>query len=132
MDGGAPGRGRRLVAHATDDDAMLLWLNDRSPARHELRQELPARRRAASATTSAATRSRSPTSGLRTVYAGAAAGRYFHVPVGDSRAPDLFGVAQHGVVYTGGKGKIAEHGGAGQQDRNVPVLVASASGHGAR
>jgi arylsulfatase A-like enzyme len=27
------------------------------------------------------------------------------------------------VVYTGGQSKIAEHGGAGLQDRNVPILV---------
>jgi hypothetical protein len=27
------------------------------------------------------------------------------------------------VVYTGGQSKIAEHGGAGIQDRNVPILV---------
>ncbi len=27
------------------------------------------------------------------------------------------------MVYTGGKSKIAEHGGAGFQDRNVPILV---------
>jgi arylsulfatase A-like enzyme len=26
-------------------------------------------------------------------------------------------------VYTGGKSKIAEHGGAGAQDRNVPILI---------
>jgi len=32
-------------------------------------------------------------------------------------------IVQHGVVYTGGQSKIAEHGGAGFQDRNVPVLV---------
>jgi arylsulfatase A-like enzyme len=35
----------------------------------------------------------------------------------------VFGIVQHGVVYTGGQGKIAEHGGAGRQDRNVPILV---------
>jgi hypothetical protein len=33
-------------------------------------------------------------------------------------------VAQYGTVYTGGHGKIAEHGGANPQDRNVPLLVA--------
>ena len=32
-------------------------------------------------------------------------------------------VVQHGVVYTGGHGKIAEHGGADPQDRDVPILV---------
>ena len=42
---------------------------------------------------------------------------------GDPRHPDIVGIAQHGVVYTGGKGKIAEHGGDDQQDRNVPILV---------
>jgi arylsulfatase A-like enzyme len=30
---------------------------------------------------------------------------------------------EHGVVYTGGKSKIAEHGGDDRQDRNVPILV---------
>ena len=30
----------------------------------------------------------------------------------DSRVPDLIGVVQYGVVYTGKQGKIAEHGGA--------------------
>jgi len=33
------------------------------------------------------------------------------------------GIAQHGVVYTGGKSKIAEHGGDDPQDRDVPILV---------
>jgi arylsulfatase A-like enzyme len=54
------------------------------------------------------------------VYAGAS---YFHVRPGDSRVPDLFAVVQHGVVYTGGTKKIAEHGGAAPQDRDVPLVV---------
>ncbi|HEV2028096.1 MAG TPA: phosphodiesterase, partial [Candidatus Dormibacteraeota bacterium] len=29
-------------------------------------------------------------------------------------------------VYTGGYGKISEHGGADPQDRNVPILVTGA------
>ena len=37
--------------------------------------------------------------------------------------PDIIGIVQHGVVYTGGKAKIAEHGGDDRQDRNVPILV---------
>jgi hypothetical protein len=65
-------------------------------------------------------------SGLATVYAGADAAKFFHVPAGDPGVPDLFGVVQHGVVYTGGHAKIAEHGGAGQEDRNVPLVVAAA------
>ena len=36
------------------------------------------------------------------------------MPRGDARVPDLIGVVQHGVVYTGGTAKIAEHGGHGR------------------
>jgi hypothetical protein len=35
----------------------------------------------------------------------------------------VVGIAQHGVVYTGGTSKIAEHGGGDPQDRHVPILV---------
>jgi hypothetical protein len=35
-------------------------------------------------------------------------------------------VVQHGVVYTGKKKKIAEHGGADENDRNVPIVVSGA------
>ncbi len=37
--------------------------------------------------------------------------------------PDIFGISQYGVVYTGGHGKISEHGGANPQDRDVPIVV---------
>ena len=62
-------------------------------------------------------------SGLKFVYAGAAAARYFGVDVDDPRVPDVYATAQHGVVFTGGRGKIAEHGGADPQDRNVPLVI---------
>jgi hypothetical protein len=42
------------------------------------------------------------------VYAGAAAAGYVGVAPGDTRVPDVLGVAQHGTVYTGKKGKIAD------------------------
>ena len=32
---------------------------------------------------------------------------------------------RHGVATPAGKAKIAEHGGADRQDRNVPILVAA-------
>jgi phosphoglycerol transferase MdoB-like AlkP superfamily enzyme len=47
-------------------------------------------------------------------------------PAGDSHAPDLIGIAQHGVVYTGGVKKIAEHGGAADDDRDVALVVSGA------
>jgi hypothetical protein len=49
-------------------------------------------------------------SGLKAVYAGAASAAFFGVPPGDPRHPDILGIAQHGIVYTGHKSKIAEHG----------------------
>ncbi len=64
-----------------------------------------------------------PTSGVRKVYAGREAARLIGVPYLDARVPDIIGIAEHGVVYTGGKKKIAEHGGDDPQDRNVPILV---------
>ena len=56
------------------------------------------------------------------VFAGKGAARYFGVPVSDPRHPDVWGVVQVGVVYTGGT-KIAEHGGANPGDRDVPIVV---------
>jgi len=116
-----PGAGD-LVIFSTDDDGMLLWLSDRSQAaadfvKHYLLTHPAAGNNISGNPVTVAA------SGLQTVYAGAAAAAHFGVPVGDPRVPDVFGIAAHGVVYTGGKGKIAEHGGAGRQDRNVPILV---------
>ncbi|MET7477495.1 alkaline phosphatase family protein [Streptomyces sp. NPDC005648] len=115
-----------LVAHAVDDDAMLLWLNDRSQAAADFaRSYLLARSGTGTGIDGAA--KPFTASGLKTVYAGAAAARYFHVRPGDSRVPDLFGISQYGVVYTGGKGKIAEHGGAHADDLDVPLVVYGAA-----
>ena len=44
------------------------------------------------------------------------------MPGSDPRHPDVWGVVQVGVVYTGGT-KIAEHGGANPADRDVPIVV---------
>jgi hypothetical protein len=63
------------------------------------------------------------TSGLKKIYAGEEAAGFIGVPRSDPRVPDIIGIAQHGVVYTGGMAKIAEHGGDDLQDRNVPILV---------
>ena len=38
----------------------------------------------------------------------------------------MLGIAQHGVVYTGKQGKIAEHGGDDPQDRDVALVVIGA------
>ena len=111
-----------LVSFATDDDVMQLWLSDRSQAAADFAKNYLLTHSAAGNDVNG-----NPVtvraSGLKTVYAGAASAKFFGVPVSDPRHPDIFGIVQHGVVYTGGQGKIAEHGGADRQDRNVPILV---------
>ena len=116
-----PGAGD-LVIFSTDDDGMLLWLSDRSQTAADFVKNYLLTHSAAgndingNAVTVSA-------SGLKAVYAGAASAAFFGVPNNDPRHPDVLGIAQHGVVYTGGMSKIAEHGGNDPQDRNVPILV---------
>jgi len=111
-----------LVAFAVDDDAMLWWLSDRSRAAADFARAFLL---AYSGTGNGIDGAAKPftSSGLAKVYAGEAAADYFGAKPGDPRTPDLVGVAQVGTVYTGGKGKIAEHGGANPADRDVPIVV---------
>ena len=116
-----------LVTFSIDDDGMLLWLSDRSaPATAFAKQWLLSHPATGNTITGAARRLSG--SGLATVYAGREAARFLGAAVTEERHPDLVGVVQHGVVYTGGKKKIAEHGGNDPQDRNVPIIVSSARG----
>jgi arylsulfatase A-like enzyme len=114
-----------LVAFAVDDDAMLIWLNDRSQAAADFAKQYLLTH---SGTGNDIDGDPKPytASGLAQVYTGQAAAGYFGTAPGDARRPDLFGIVQHGVVYTGGKGKIAEHGGADPQDTHVPLVVSGA------
>jgi hypothetical protein len=118
-----------LVSFSVDDDAMLLWLSDRSGAAFAFAKQYLLSHRAPANTvddpkgvysTSVAA------SGLSAVYTGAAADAVFGARPGDSHAPDLFAIAQHGVVYTGGVKKIAEHGGSAADDRDVALVVSGA------
>ena len=69
-----PGAGDRSWPSGTDDDAMLMWLNDRKRRRRPTSPSNYLLRHAAPATTSTAAPKASRQSGLRKVYAGAAAG----------------------------------------------------------
>ncbi|MDH2443164.1 alkaline phosphatase family protein [Amnibacterium sp. CER49] len=121
-----------LVSFSVNDDGMLLWLSDRSSgavvfARHYLlTHSAPANTindpKGVYSTTVAS-------SGLSAVFVGTAAARLVDAKAGDPRRPDLIGIAQQGVVYTGGVKKIAEHGGAAFDDRAVPLVVAGAGVH---
>lgn len=112
-----------LVALGTDDDGMLLWLNDRSNAATTFAKNFLQHYSNNNGNNTTESSIHYEHAGLQTIYAGADAANYFHVQPGDPRVPDVFGIAQYGVVYTGGKGKIAEHGGAHFDDLNVPLLV---------
>ena len=122
---------KALVIFSTDDDGMLLWLSDRSQAAADFVKNYLLTHPAAGNNVSGNPVTVSA-SGLKAVYAGAASAAFYGVPASDPRHPDITGIAQHGVVYTGGKSKIAEHGGDDPQDRDVPILVVSPSlPHGA-
>ena len=115
---------KALVIFSTDDDGMLLWLSDRSQAAADFVQQYLLTHSAAGNNVSGNPITVSA-SGLTKVYAGAASAAFYGVPVSDPRHPDVTGIVQHGVVYTGGEAKIAEHGGDDPQDRDVPILVVS-------
>jgi Type I phosphodiesterase / nucleotide pyrophosphatase len=111
-----------LIAAGTDDDAVMWWLSDQSPQAARFVKHFLWTHTATGNTAAGGTRTL-PHSGLVKIYAGKAAARYFGVPTSDPRHPDVWGVVQVGVVYTGGTGKIAEHGGANPADRDVPLVV---------
>jgi hypothetical protein len=125
-----------LVDFSVDDDGMLVWLSDRSAAARDfaknylLQHSAPANR----ISDPKGTYSTSvPSSGLTSVYTGAAAQTIFGGKPGDTHAPDLVGITQQGVVYTGGVKKIAEHGGDHSEDLNVPLVLSGAdAGRGVR
>jgi hypothetical protein len=108
-----------LVAFGVDDDGMILWLNDRSIAATEF-----ARQFLVNYSTVSVDGKPVKSAGLLQLYTGVAAAQLIGVSESDPRVPDVIGIAQYGVVYTGHKSKIAEHGGDHSEDRNVPILVA--------
>jgi hypothetical protein len=121
----AAGHSGALVAFAIDDDTMLMWLTDRSPAAAAFAQTFLLHHAGSGNGITGAAKPYTA-SGLTRVYAGSAAAAFIGVPTGDSRVPDVIGIAQPGVVYTSKKSKIAEHGGDAPADRDVPIVVSGA------
>ncbi|HKU12154.1 MAG TPA: alkaline phosphatase family protein [Sinomonas sp.] len=126
----AAGHSSDLVAFSTDDDVMQLWLTEHTQAAADFAKQYLASHPAAGNDINGSALTVQD-SGLTTVYAGSQVADFFHTAASDSRIPDIFGIVQHGVVYTGGKGKIAEHGGADPQDRHVPIVVSQGTDSGA-
>jgi arylsulfatase A-like enzyme len=112
-----------LVALGTDDDGMLLWLNDRSATATDFAKQFLLNYSDKNAQSASIDGKRVTSAGLLQVYAGPDAAALIGVDPKDPRVPDVIGLAQYGVVYTSHKSKIAEHGGDHLEDRNVPILV---------
>ncbi|HTB69401.1 MAG TPA: alkaline phosphatase family protein [Solirubrobacteraceae bacterium] len=115
-----PGAGALIVA-GTDDDAWQSYLSDTSQQAADFVKDYLWSHSATGVAYDGSSRTLAH-SGLAEIYAGRDAARYFGVPLSDPRHPDVWGVVQVGVVYTGGS-KIAEHGGANPADRDVPIVV---------
>ncbi len=115
-----PGAGDLIVA-GTDDDAWQSYLSDTSQQAADFVKDYLWSHSATGVAYDGSSRTLAH-SGLAKIYAGKASARYFGVPLSDPRHPDVWGVVQVGVVYTGGT-KIAEHGGANPADRDVPIVI---------
>jgi hypothetical protein len=110
-----------LIVAGTDDDAWQSYLSNTSQQAADFVKDYLWSHTATGVAYDGSTRTLAH-SGLAEVFAGRAAAKYFGVPRSDPRHPDVWGVVQVGVVYTGGS-KIAEHGGANPADRDVPIVV---------
>ncbi len=123
-----------LVSFSVDDDAMLWWLSNRSAAAEKFAKSYLLGHSAPAGTINDPKGVHSTTvahSGLTSVVTGTKADALFGAPANDPHAPDMVGIARHGVVYTGGVKKIAEHGGAAADDRAVPLVVFGAGARAA-
>ncbi len=97
------------VAQALEDDISLIWLTDQSQT----------------VTDAALLSANLSLTGGGEVLAGKSLNLIFNSPITDPATPDIIVTPNIGVVYTGGKKKVAEHGGFAQDDRNVMMLVSN-------
>jgi arylsulfatase A-like enzyme len=101
----------------TEDDVSLLWLSDSSQTANAV----------------SALESTSPPmsniAGIGEVFSGPAIGTMFNLPGlppnGDPRSPDIVVTTNVGVIYTGKKKKVMEHGGFARDDTNAIMLLAN-------
>ena len=116
-----PGAGNVIVA-GTDDDAWQSYVSPKTQQAADFVKHYLWTHIATGNTVTGASRTLDH-SGLAKIYAGEDAADFFGVSVSDPRHPDVWGHVQVGVVFTGGKKKIAEHGGDNPGDRDVPIVV---------
>jgi len=102
----------------TEDDVSLLWLENSTPAE--------------TATAVGMLQSTSPTNNPLAggynggeIFWGPSLDLMFNDPATDPRTPNIIVAPNVGVVYTGKKKKVAEHGGFAHDDTNVIMLLAN-------
>jgi hypothetical protein len=100
------------VAQAIEDDVSLIWLTSNDPSAT-----------ASAVSTLEANRHLFGGDGGE-IFSGNALNLLFNDPSVDSRSPNIVVAPKVGVTYTGGHGKIAEHGGFANDDTRVMLLVA--------
>ena len=97
------------VAQADEDDVSLLWLTDQNQTESAV----------------ATLQAHEDLFGQGEIFAGPSLTLQFNDPLSDSRTPDIIVAPNVGVIYTGGKAKVAEHGGFAYDDRNVLLIVSN-------
>ncbi len=97
------------VAGSSQDDVSLLWLADQTQT----------------ASAVATLNENEQTIGGGEIYSGRSLELMFSDPLVDSRTPDIIVTPDVGVIYTGSKKKVAEHGGFAHDDVNVLMIVAN-------
>jgi hypothetical protein len=90
------------------DDAALIWLKDNSGTK--------------TADAVAALNGFAGDNGIGEWLSGPLLSLTYQDPAHDSRTPDIIGISKIGTIYTGGS-KIAEHGGANEDDTHVALIV---------
>jgi len=120
-----------LVAFAVNDDGWLMWTADGTQAEANFAVNFLQNHSGTGNDISGAPKAFT-SSGLQPnmIFGGADAAKFIGVAFGDPRVPDVIGIAQYGTVYTGGHGKIAEHGGDNPQDRDVALVVSGGKVNG--
>lgn len=98
-----------LAAQADEDDISMLWLTDQTQTDAAV----------------AMLQGQLANTGGGELYAGNTLKLMFNDPLTDSRTPDIIITPNIGVVYTGGKAKVSEHGGFANDDTNVMLLVSN-------
>jgi hypothetical protein len=104
------GLSKGLVAEASGDDILFIWLSDSNKTKEVV----------------AALAQHQKEAHIERILSGAALRLLFSGPKEDSRAPDIVIEPELGVIYANpGNTGIAEHGGFGEEDTHVPILVAN-------